>query len=82
MSLTLSDVNKKVRFIDQAEHGKGVGLLLAISTDHKIAFVEWGHDGELYALRKRGSVPAERLEVVEPTDSNGTEIVGGGFGDR
>lgn len=75
MSLTLSDVNKKVCFKNQALYGPYEGRLLALSADHKIAFVEW--DSRL--RRDREPIDAHLLKVIEAPDERGTEVVGGGL---
>lgn len=69
MSLTLSDVNKKVTNIVQTWRR---GRLLGLSQDHTTAFVEW--DSPIPSQRKREPVEARLLKIVEET---GTENAGG-----
>ena len=69
MSLSLSDVNKKVRF----KGGLRSGRLLGLTADHKTAFVEW--DSVIPSQKKREPMPSDNLEVVE---EDGTENAGGG----
>lgn len=69
MSLSLSDVNKKVR----NKLGPRCERLLGLTADHKTAFVEW--DSVIPSQRTKESVPSQNLEIVEEV---GTENAGGG----
>jgi hypothetical protein len=72
MALNLSDVNKKVRFIDEQQYGPYEGRLLGLTADHQIAFVEWD---KTFRKGQRESIEARFLKTVSET---GTENAGGG----
>ncbi len=60
MALKSSDVNKKVRFINNP-YGLQEGRLLSLSADQKTAFVEWD---AFSGKGKREAVDAQLLKTI------------------
>lgn len=61
MTLTLSDVNKKVLHTER--FGRNKGRLLGLSADHETAYVEW--DSVIPSQRRRESVPSHLLTIID-----------------